>query len=96
MGRRTVLSCLAGVAATCGLVVSGGAQASSTGRLAPAIDAHQHLRSPAAAAHSSDTPPVKVVLPPDLDSFLQSRIKAEMDKGALADLYLEHAWLLQS
>jgi predicted TIM-barrel fold metal-dependent hydrolase len=64
--------------------------------LAPVVDAHQHLRSPAAATNSSDQPPPKVALPPELDAFLQARIKAEMDKSALATLYTDHAWLLQS
>jgi predicted TIM-barrel fold metal-dependent hydrolase len=75
------------------------AKAQAPGRaiaLAPIVDAHQHLRSPAAAANSSDQPPPRVSLPPELDAFLQARIKAEMDKSALATLYTEHAWLLQS
>jgi predicted TIM-barrel fold metal-dependent hydrolase len=64
--------------------------------LAPVLDAHQHLRSPAAAAHGSDIPPASVSLPSDLSEFLAARIKAEQDKSALAGLYVEHAWLLQS
>jgi hypothetical protein len=64
--------------------------------LAPVVDAHQHLRSPAAATNSSDHPPPKIALPPELDAFLRARIEAEMDKSALATLYTEHAWLLQS
>lgn len=63
---------------------------------APILDAHQHLRSPAAATNLSDLPPAKVALPPELDAFLKARIKAEMDEPALAALYSEHAWLLQS
>lgn len=62
----------------------------------PVIDAHQHLRSRAAARHTSDTPPEKVALPAELAAFLEARIKAEQDKAALAALYVEHAWLLQS
>ncbi|MFL5480292.1 MAG: amidohydrolase family protein [Gemmatimonadaceae bacterium] len=73
------------------------AQASgSVADIAPVLDAHQHLRSPAAAAHGSDIPPPRVSLPPDLGAFLDARIKAEQDKSALAGLYVEHAWLLQS
>jgi predicted TIM-barrel fold metal-dependent hydrolase len=67
-----------------------------TASIAPQVDAHQHLRSPAAAASSSDQPPPMVVLPPELDAFLRARIAAETDKAALARLYAEHAWLLQS
>jgi uncharacterized protein len=70
------------------------AQPAST--VTPIVDAHQHLRSPAAAANSSDQPPPKATLPPELDAFLKARISAEMDKSALAGLYTEHAWLLQS
>src|SRR3954471_22704287 len=51
--------------------------------VAPILDAHQHLRSPAAATNSSDLPPAKIALPPELDAFLQARLKAEMDKSAL-------------
>jgi predicted TIM-barrel fold metal-dependent hydrolase len=64
--------------------------------LTPVLDAHQHLRSPTAAKNTSDTPPAKISLPPELDAFLQSRIKAQMDKPRLAELYTQHAWLLQS
>jgi len=87
------LSCLTACSA---VLRTAGAQAQGGGAAAPVLDAHQHLRSPAAATASSDLPPAKVTLPPELDAFLQARIKAEMDKPALAALYTEHAWLLQS
>jgi predicted TIM-barrel fold metal-dependent hydrolase len=73
-----------------------GAQTTTSSPIVPVLDAHQHLRSPAAAANQSDKPPPKTALPPELDAFLQARIKAERDKTALAQLYVEHAWLLQS
>src|SRR4051812_4057009 len=73
-----------------------GAQSAGRSAIVPLLDAHQHLRSPDAAANQSDNPPPKISLPPELDTFLQARIKAEQDKAALAQLYVEHAWLLQS
>src|SRR4051812_46208963 len=73
-----------------------GAQTTASSAIVPVLDAHQHLRSPAAATNESDKPPPKITLPPELDAFLQARIKAEQDKAALSQLYVEHAWLLQS
>jgi len=88
------LICLPPVSAV--LRTAGAQSPASASPIAPILDAHQHLRSPAAATSSSDLPPAKVALPAELDAFLQARIKAEMDKLALATLYTEHAWLLQS
>ena len=64
--------------------------------LAPVLDAHQHLRSPSSATNASDIPPAPVALPPELDTFLKQRLATEMDRKALAAMYTEHAWLLQS
>jgi predicted TIM-barrel fold metal-dependent hydrolase len=83
-------------AASPALRATGAQSPRSASSLAPILDAHQHLRSPAAATNSSDLPPAKVTLPPELDTFLQARIKAAMDKPALAALYTARAWLLQS
>jgi hypothetical protein len=44
------------------------------------------------ATNTSDTPPAKISLPPELDAFLQARLKAQMDKTRLAELYTQHAW----
>ena len=88
------LACVS--AASPSLRVANAQSPRSASALAPILDAHQHLRSPTAATNSSDLPPAKVMLPPELDTFLEARIKAEMDKPALAALYTEHAWLLQS
>ena len=96
--RRLLISAISLIVATAGSgtrTVDAQAPARAAG-LTPVLDAHQHLRSPAAATNSSDTPPAKIALPPELDAFLQARIRAEMDKKHLADLYTQHAWLLQS
>jgi predicted TIM-barrel fold metal-dependent hydrolase len=87
---------LAGLPSASATLRTAGAQSPRDASLAPILDAHQHLRSPTAATNSSDLPPAKVTLPPELETFLQARIKAEMDKTSLAALYTEHAWLLQS
>ncbi len=94
MRQKVLAAVLAGIAAlaTPHPVVG---QTDST-ILVPVLDAHQHLRSPDAALNSSDIPPPKVALPPELNAFVQARIKSELDKRALADLYVEHAWFLQS
>ena len=76
--------------------VSSAQNSSTRATIVPVVDAHQHLRSPASATNSSDAPPPRVTLPAELDAFLKARIAAEMDKAALARLYTEHAWLLQS
>jgi predicted TIM-barrel fold metal-dependent hydrolase len=62
----------------------------------PAIDAHQHLVSPAVADHASDHPRPAVTLPPELARVLDARIRAERDVAALAELYTGNAWLLTS
>ena len=64
--------------------------------IAPAVDAHQHLMSPAIAEHQSEKPPPTVTLPPELAAFLQARIAASMNRSALPDLYTERAWFLES
>ncbi len=64
--------------------------------IAPAVDAHQHLMSPAIAEHQSEKPPPTVTLPPELRDFLRARIAASMKRTTLAELYTEHAWLLES
>jgi len=64
--------------------------------LAPAVDAHQHIMSPAIATHQSETPPPTVTLPADLQAFLQARIAAARDRAKLTDLYVANAWLLES
>jgi predicted TIM-barrel fold metal-dependent hydrolase len=64
--------------------------------ITPAIDAHQHLMSPAIATRQSEVPPPTVTLPPELRDFLHARINASRDKAALAALYTERAWLLES
>jgi predicted TIM-barrel fold metal-dependent hydrolase len=62
----------------------------------PAIDAHQHLVSPAVADHASDHPRPAVTLPPELAQVLEARLRAMRDPAALAALYTENAWLLTS
>lgn len=91
-----ILLGLAGLSSASASLRTAGAQSPRDASLAPILDAHQHLRSPAAATNSSDLPPPRITLPPELETFLQARIKAEMDKSSLASLYTEHAWLLQS
>jgi predicted TIM-barrel fold metal-dependent hydrolase len=77
-------------------LLAGHANAQSRSQLAPAVDAHLHLISPAIAAHQSEKPPPTVTLPPELHAFLQARIAAARDKASLGALYTEHAWLLES
>jgi predicted TIM-barrel fold metal-dependent hydrolase len=97
MNARTILPALVLFLIALTFVDSLGAQAATTGSSAvPILDAHQHLRSPASATNASDIPPATVAPPPDLAAFLQARRAAETNKGRLADLYTEHAWLLQS
>ena len=88
--------CAAVFMCSCLLPADSIAAQSASARITPILDAHQHLRSPASATNASDIPPATVTLPAELDAFLKARIAAEMNKSALADLYTEHAWLLQS
>ncbi|HYR11536.1 MAG TPA: hypothetical protein VEQ60_27385, partial [Longimicrobium sp.] len=62
----------------------------------PAIDAHQHIVSPAVADNASDHPRPTVTLPPELAQVFDARIRALRDPAALAELYAENAWLLTS
>lgn len=62
----------------------------------PAIDAHQHIVSPAVAENASDQPRPTVTLPPELAQLLEARLRAMRDPAALARLYTENAWLLTS
>lgn len=64
--------------------------------IVPAVDAHQHLISPASAARQSEKPPPTVALPPELARFLKARIAASMDRAALPAVYTDRAWLLES
>jgi predicted TIM-barrel fold metal-dependent hydrolase len=102
MIRQTLFALCAPLLANVAPTVTLNAQAANAGRLTersaivPAVDAHQHLMSPAIAEHQSEKPPVTVTLPPELRDFLQARISASRDKAALGTLYTERAWLLES
>jgi predicted TIM-barrel fold metal-dependent hydrolase len=102
MIRQTLLALCAPLLATVALGATVNAQSRNTGPLVersaivPAVDAHQHLMSPAIATRQSEVPPPTVTLPSELRDFLQTRINASRDKAALAALYTERAWLLES
>lgn len=53
----------------------------------PAVDHHQHLLSPAAAALNDEGPLAAVVLPPELDRLLRGREAGWNKAAALAGLY---------
>jgi len=60
------------------------------------VDHHQHLFSPAIATLLSESPLPPIDLPPDLDALVQARGRAVRDRSALANLYVDDAWLVQS
>jgi predicted TIM-barrel fold metal-dependent hydrolase/ketosteroid isomerase-like protein len=62
--------------------------------LAPAVDHHQHLLSPAAAGLDEQTALPAVELPEDLARLLRAREKGWNDQPALAALYAEDSVLL--
>ena len=65
-------------------------------RNAPLLDAHLHLRSPEAAALSSDPVRPAVTLPAELAVVLERRLAAQKDRAALGRLYSPEVVLLQS
>jgi predicted TIM-barrel fold metal-dependent hydrolase len=64
--------------------------------IAPLFDAHQHVRSPAAAAHASDPVRPTITLPAELGALLAARVRAERDRAALRALYVDSAAFLES
>lgn len=66
------------------------------GQTQPLVDYHQHLFSPAAATLVSATPLPPIELPPDLDLLVQARGREAQSRSALADLYTEDVWLVES
>jgi uncharacterized protein len=62
--------------------------------LVPRADHHQHVASPAAAAHSSDSPLPSVVLPRELALLLELRAERWNDAARLAELFTDSAVVL--
>ena len=102
MTLQTLLALCAPLLATVASSATVNGQSRNTGPLVersaivPAVDAHQHLMSPAIAEHQSEKPPATVNLPADLAAFLKARISASRDRAALPELYTERAWFLES
>lgn len=64
-------------------------------RLGPAVDHHQHLLSPEAAAHERGEGPTPVAVPIDVARLLERRAVAWNDPRALANVYAEDAILVE-
>ncbi len=67
----------------------------SPGLTWPVVDHHKHLISSAAAPWASETPQPAVDLSPNLARLLTDRASRWNDAAALAELYTEHAILLE-
>jgi predicted TIM-barrel fold metal-dependent hydrolase len=76
------------------IVVS--ARAADTKPLAPLVDHHQHLLSPAAAAMMSPPLLPPITLPPELAALLVKHEQAWSDKAALGALYTADALVLST
>jgi hypothetical protein len=62
--------------------------------LVPLVDHHRHLQSPAATQLGVEPPLSTITRPQDLAQLLQRRTQRWNDASALAELYAEHAALL--
>lgn len=91
MTRARGLCAVASLAlATAGCARAPAKAGTSAAELAPLVDHHQHLLSPAGAARANRTLPA-VALPEDLARLVEARVRSWNDAAALAPLYTEDA-----
>jgi predicted TIM-barrel fold metal-dependent hydrolase len=96
MIRRPALCALAVVAAGCAPAARTAAPAPDAGPLAPLVDYHQHLVSPAGAAllNEQNVPAPAVEVPAEIAVLLRQRAERWNDRAGLAELYTERSMML--